>query len=284
MWAQLGRPRRTTVDPEARALLSTPTLPPVVAGMRGAGGAYVEAFADLVPAPAPTLVLPSPPGPPPPVPSWVKPQRETKSKNQVALARNAKLVAAANAAGTQYDFVLYGDSITRNMVDKAPDVWAKFFGHLRSAPLGVGGHTVEELSHRLAKGGEVFKVSPKVVGVLIGINNLKFDVSRGGDPAARVDSFLVPYLKAVYPQSRIMLLGILPNKERNVAPHNAKYKALAARHGIDYVECGADINPGSPADLADGTHPAPGGYVKMFTCLRPLVDAAVRGVAAPFVA
>lgn len=313
MWAQLGRPRRggtAQMDPTARALLSTPTLPPLVAGLRRGEGAYAEAFTNplvsesplppvpatvpLSSAPPPPLPLPlptspppstSPPPPLPAVPAWVRPQKETKGKNQVALARNARLVRAANAAGTQYDFVLYGDSITRNMVDKAPGVWAKFFGHLKAAPLGVGGHTVEELSYRLAKGGEVLKPAPKVVAVLIGINNIKMAGRRQvGDPAPNVDSFLVPYLKAVYPQSKIMLLGLLPNKTRQVAATNAKYKTLAAKHGVDYVDCSADINAGSPADLADGTHPAPGGYVKMFTCLRPLVDAAVRApnVAAPF--
>lgn len=263
-------------------------------GRRWTGGGAVEPAAptDLVGAPVPATaqpVVPAPRGgvvapisgeparPAMPIPAWVQgdPARESKSKNRAAGQRNAQFVARANAAGTRMDFVLYGDSITRNMVDKSPTVWSQYFGGLRAAPLGVGGNTVEELSWRVSRGKEVFRVPPRAVGVLIGYNNLKFGAGR--EPARRLDEFLLPWLKQVYPGAKVLLLALLPAKEHNTAVTNAAYRALAAKHGVTFVECGADINPNDTRDLEDGTHPAPGGYHKLFKCLRPAVDAALRG-------
>lgn len=295
MWSQYRPgPRRHDDDPHAVSLFNMPTLPPVVQGLRGRG--TTEGFlpfralrnlprATTAPAPnlqsavsaaAPVATQPLTPATPPPLPSWAKPQVEKKQKNIDAAAANRKIVAEANARGTRFDFVLYGDSITRNIRDKYQDVWTRFFGKLNTVPLGVGGHTVQELSYRLAKGGELLTTPPKVVGLLIGINNLKPHLED--DPAGMLDSYLLPYLKAVYPGSRILLLGLLPNLERDVAPTNVKYKAVAAKHGVDFVQCGSDIDPANVTHLADGTHPAAEGYARIFTCLQPVVNALVRRV------
>lgn len=49
-----------------------------------------------------------------------------------------------------------------------PNLWKQYWGDLEAAPLGVGGNTVEELTWRLALGGERFALPPRVAAVWIG--------------------------------------------------------------------------------------------------------------------
>jgi lysophospholipase L1-like esterase len=211
----------------------------------------------------------------PRIPSWVRgdPFLDKREKVVNAAKRNASIVEQANKSGARYDFVLYGDSITQRVGDKYMDVWKEHFGHLgRSAPLGVGGNTVEELSFRLSKGREKFAIGPRVVAVLIGVNNLR---SAENDPAPLLGEFLVPYIRAVWPDTTLLLLGILPVESHDVRPYNAKYEQIARKHGAVYLSCGDDIDPRNKRDMPDGVHPGPSGYKKLFSCLRRAVDKAI---------
>ena len=218
----------------------------------------------------------APPRKAPAVPAWVRgdPFKEKSTSRRAAAARNAKIVESANATGTRYDFVLYGDSITQYVGDKHMDVWKKYFGHLVAAPLGIGGNTVEELSYRVALGREGFAVGPRVVGILIGINNINH---AKNDPSEKLDQFLLPHLRATWPDSRVLLLGILPSTRAEVKPYNAKYKRIAEKHGAQYVSCGATLDPADTRFFPDGTHPSAAGYHAVYPCLRRAVDSALAG-------
>lgn len=231
--------------------------------------------------PAPVTRAP-PPQRAPAVPAWVRgdPFKETSESRRAAAARNAKIVEAANRAKIRYDFVLYGDSITQYVGDKYMDVWNKHFGHLRAAPLGIGGNTVEELSYRVALGRERFATGPRVVGILIGINNVNHGRAGSKDPSEKLDQFLLPYLRATWPDSRILLLGMLPCVRADVRPYNAKYRRIAEKHGAQYLACGADLDPADRRYFPDGTHPSAEGYHKVYPCVRRAVDAALSGGAA----
>ncbi len=228
----------------------------------------------------PQLAVPQPaPAPqraPPAVPAWVRgdPFKERNASRREGAARNAKIVESANATGEVYDFVLYGDSITQFVGDRHMDVWNKHFGHLRSAPLGIGGNTVEELSYRVALGRERFKVGPRVVGLLIGINNVNHTTQ---DPSERLDQFLLPYLRAIWPGSRILLMGMLPCSRADVTPYNARYARVAKKHGVRYVACGSALDPADKRYFHDGVHPTAQGYREIYPCLRRAVDAALAG-------
>lgn len=281
----MSTPPPPAADPNAQLLLAMPTLLPVIRQLKQyyeqqnqgeyaalldrAATAYQSTPAPVASLPALTTALTAPP-----VPDWVKgdPLKSSSAKRIKAATRNAQVVADANRAKTRYDFVLYGDSITQFVADKYMDIWKQYFGHLKSAPLGIGGNTVEELSWRLVRGKERFDRPPRVVGILIGINNLKW---AKNDPAEKLD-FLLPWLRATWPDTKVILLNVLPNATVKVGPTNAKYKRLAEKYGVQFATCGADINPTDTSQLKDGTHPAPAGYHKVYSCLRPLVDSALQ--------
>jgi len=218
--------------------------------------------------------------PKPPV--WVQgdPEKSPVLVRRLAGERNASIVQGANLKKEKYDFVLYGDSITMIAADKHMDVWNKYFGQkgMKSAPLGIGGDTVQKLSWRIALGKERFTIPPKVVGLLIGINNQGVDNT---DPAAKLYQFLLPYLKAVYPTTKFILIGLLPNnlgavRDKNRVKANANYKLLAKKFGLQYVDISKGLVPSDKTQFFDGTHPTGAGYEILYSNLQPYVMAALK--------
>lgn len=77
--------------------------------------------------------------------------------------------------------------------------------------------------------------------------------------------------QAAFPESKILVLNLLPRTSPHVGPVNTKLKALCDRRGIHWSTCGSDIDPRDPKQLYDGTHPAPKGADKVLRCLAPEV-------------
>jgi lysophospholipase L1-like esterase len=218
----------------------------------------------------------------PKIPDWVQgdPEKSPVFFRRRAGKRNADIVQAANRTNTKYDFVLYGDSLTMIAADKHMDVWNKYFGQngMKSAPLGVGGDTVQKLAWRISRGKERFDIPPKVVGLLIGINNHGVDNT---DPVALLYKFLLPYLKAVYPTTKFLLIGLLPNTiggdriQRRLTA-NAKYKLLAKKYDMQYIDISKGLVPSNKNQFFDGIHPTGAGYDILYRNLQPYVMAALK--------
>ena len=249
-----------------------------------------EKYYDYESPPVPPATIPTPP-------EWVQgdPEKSPVPVRCRAGARNARIVQTANTNNERYDFVLYGDSITMIAADSYMDVWNKYFGQngMKSAPLGVGGDTVQKLSWRVSLGKEKFAIPPKVVGLLIGINNIGLESS---DPAKYLDNFLLPYLKAVYPTSQILLISLLPQiywatKEKEnmrIAANNnymmlvkkyRTYSALTKKYNMHYIDISKGrgrLNPADTKQLYDGLHPTAAGYEIIYSNLRPYVMNAMK--------
>lgn len=231
------------------------------------------------------IIIPTPP-------DWVQgdPEKSPMAIRRKAGKRNASIVQTANEKNERYDFALYGDSITMFAAESHMDVWNKYFGQngMKSAPLGVGGDTVQKLSWRVSLGKERFAIPPKVVGLLIGINNIGLESS---DPAMYLDSFLLPYLKAVYPTSQFLLIGLLPQvywatkENMRIAANNnymmlAKkyrtYSAITKKYNMHYIDISKGLNPADTNQLYDGLHPTAAGYEIIYNNLRPYVMNSMR--------
>ena len=173
----------------------------------------------------------------------------------------------ANTAGP-LDCILYGDSITSFIHEdpKKQAAFTKFFPK-KALALGVGGNHVEQLAWRLAKGGEVPKYQPRMVCLLIGVNNLNYVRNDPSVPLA----WIISFLKTVMPSTKIVIMALLPTTEAPAAQlvksTNAAYEALAARMGVTYAACGQSIDPKSNM-LQDGLHPTASGYDAIFSELK----------------
>ena len=210
----------------------------------------------------------------PTLPSWASMrQLEAGSVQQQSYAGNRNLVLAANRAVPQrrYDFVMYGDSITAALRIDYGGVWERYFGGWRSAALGVGQSTIEELTWRVLAGGERFAEDPRVALVHIGVNN-----QWGTLPAAKL-GYLLSWMGAAMPGSRLVVLAMLPSRIPKVAAMNELLRKEVDRHkGVLWSTCGSDIDPWNERQLYDGVHPAEEGYSRLFRCLKPQLADVLR--------
>lgn len=219
------------------------------------------------------------------LPPWAKPLPGGRPIRVAYARRNKRTVAAENAAYQRPDVAIYGDSITAGIRVRQPAraVWDAYFGGYKTVVLGLGGSTVEELTYRLLSGHERLVRSPRVIILLIGINN---HPARQPELQSHM-AFLLSWLAATYSRSRIILLAPLPSVRpwylrldamwADVAARQvAAYKAAGRPAHLVFARCGALLDPRNPAFFHDGVHPAAGGYRRIFSCLAPIVNRAIQ--------
>ena len=200
-------------------------------------------------------------------------------------ARHAAAVALMQAR--QPEIVMLGDSIMHFWGGDpggehvggrrtAPEVWDRFFGTRRVVNLGYGWDRTENVLWRL-RHGEFEHVSPKVVVVMIGTNNIPLNtpVEIAAGIAAICDE-----IHQRSPASRILLLGIFPRGEKpdaNRATIDAVNQRIAGFEGrggvVTYLDIGdrflAADRSISQDLMYDFLHPTAKGYEVWATSMEP---------------
>ena len=158
----------------------------------------------------------------------------------------------------------------------APEVWDRFFTGRRVVNLGNGWDRTENVLWRL-RHGELENVSPRVVVVMIGTNNITLNTPD--DIAAGV-SAICDEIDQRSPATRILLLGIFPRGEKpdpNRAAVEAVNHRLAAFDGgggvVTYLDIGdrflrADRSI-SKEIMYDFLHPTAKGYEIWAAAIEP---------------
>jgi lysophospholipase L1-like esterase len=136
------------------------------------------------------------------------------------------------------NLLLIGDSITQNY-EKAnpPDenflpIWQQFYAPRHALNLGFSGDTTANLLWRLTN-GEIDGLRPAVAILLIGTNNTGHDHQNADQTIAGIKN-VIGTLAQRLPQTRILLLGILPSDVslEKTAADKAVNAWLAKRYGI----------------------------------------------------
>ena len=117
-----------------------------------------------------------------------------------------------------------GDSITAELEEKAQSVWERHFLPLRAAQIGIPADRTQNVLWRL-ENGAARGVSPEVVVLLIGTNNLFHNDDAG---VVRGISAVIDRLRASLPQSRLLVLGILPREAAPDAPLRGRIASIPA--------------------------------------------------------
>jgi beta-glucosidase len=173
------------------------------------------------------------------------------------------------AAQGHAPILFLGDSITDFFANGAgAPVWDTFLAPLGAVDFGIAGISTGHVLWQVAT-GQVAALSPNVVVLMIGTNNLTVGQSPQAVAAGIAD--IVAGIQAGSPGTRILLLGILPRGTTAadplrvaVAGVNTAIAGLADGQHIFYLDIGrAFLLPGgtlSPAAMADGIHPTLLGY------------------------
>ena len=157
------------------------------------------------------------------------------------------LKAAQDHPDTQ--LLLIGDSITNNYDKRNPPdenfqpTWKQFYEPRKALNLGLSGDTTANVLWRLDH-GEVDGLHPKVAMVLIGTNNTGWRRQTAEQTESGIDA-VVADLERKLPETRILLLGILPSgiSASKSDRDSAVNRYLAACYGenprVTYLDIGS---------------------------------------------
>jgi lysophospholipase L1-like esterase len=199
--------------------------------------------------------------------------------------RHAAIVALMKTR--QPEIVMLGDSIIHfwggepggegvQGRNTAPEVWDRAFAGRRVVNLGYGWDRTENVLWRL-RNGEFEGVSPKVVVIMIGTNNVKLNTV---DEIAAGVTAIVDEVHQRSRTSRILLLGIFPRgpkPDEARATVDAVNQRIAKLDGRDGVVTYLDIGPrfleadGSISKdvMYDFLHPSAKGYEIWVEAMKP---------------
>jgi lysophospholipase L1-like esterase len=198
------------------------------------------------------------------------------------LERHAQFLERARQG--DIDVLFLGDSITDRWSRVGEWSWLKL-APLKPANFGVEGECTEHLLWRLEH-GELDGISPKVVVVLIGTNNLFYFADEKPEWTARGIEKIIAEIRKRSPTSKVLLLGIFPRGEKDselrnaIAEVNRQIQHLDDGAHVRFIDIGAqflDANGNILADLMpDKTHPSAKGYASWYRALESVLSEMMR--------
>lgn len=174
-----------------------------------------------------------------------------------------------------------GDSITAGW-GSAAKIWNEHFGKYQPANFGISGDTTQNVLWRIDN-GELDGISPKVVVLMIGTNNIPkpaADILRG-------DTKIVEEIHQKLPDTKLLLLGIFPRgadpTNKGVAAMREKIKTvneglakLDDGNKTRYLDIGDKfLSPDGTLTkeiMPDALHPNAKGYAIWADAIQPLLD------------
>lgn len=165
-------------------------------------------------------------------------------------------------------------------------VWQKYYDPLLAANFGISGDETGNLLWRITEGGALNGFHPKVVVLMVGINNL----IRGQTPEHTAEgiTMVVGTVKSKLPDSRILLLGVFPCWQPATHPirekvkrTNALIRSLHDGHHVFYLDIGhVFIEPDGnilKEKLQDTLHPSEKGYALWAEAMKPYLAELLTG-------
>ena len=156
------------------------------------------------------------------------------------------------------DIIFLGNSITNG------GEWAELLRNPHAKNRGISGDTTQGVLDRLST---ITKGKPSKIFLLIGTN----DLSRGKsmDEIAKNVEKIVERVNPKFNK----FLGHM-NRQKDIAVLNAKIKAVAARHGVKYIDVYKSLvipstDVMNPEYTNDGLHLLGKGYLKWVEVLKP---------------
>jgi lysophospholipase L1-like esterase len=182
------------------------------------------------------------------------------------------------------DVVFLGDSITARWPRVGEWSWRKLAPY-KPANFGVDGDCTEHLLWRLEH-GELNAISPKVVVLLIGSNNVSYFADETPEWTARGVEKIVTVIQKRSPASKVLLLGIFPRDEkesrvrRTIGAVNREIQRLDDGARVRFVDIGdqfLDADGNIPAGIMpDQVHLSAKGYDLWYRSLESILPGMLK--------
>ncbi len=187
-------------------------------------------------------------------------------------------INALGAANPDLQVVFLGDSITQSLTgagdrlarDGGQRPIDRFYGERKAASFGLSGDRTEHLLWRI-ENGNFDALDPRLIVLMIGVNNINAGRNSGEDIAAGIEA-VVRLLRQREPQAELLLLGCFPTKEagswerRQWEILQQLLFPLGELDQVTYLDLrhsfvDADGQLSTRTMSADGIHLSPTGYV-----------------------
>ena len=129
--------------------------------------------------------------------------------------RHAEKIGAMKEG--EYELLMVGDSITHNFESIGEKVWKKHFEPLKALNLGFGGDRTNHVLWRLDHLPKP-KSPPKAAVVMIGTNNICWGSDKPREAADGVKA-IAAKLNNLYPEAKVLVLGVFPRRRELSHPH-----------------------------------------------------------------
>lgn len=182
------------------------------------------------------------------------------------------------AAKGEAQLLFVGDSITQGY-QWAPS-WEREIAKYNPANFGIGGDKTENLLWRI-QNGSTGKLDPKLVVMLIGVNNFGHNNDSPQAVFSGVKANLAQ-LQTSFPKAKILILGVFPYDENADSPNRARVTlvnemiATLAEDGVQVLDIGNTFlqEDGSISKdvMGDFLHPSADGYELMTEAILPKIQ------------
>lgn len=210
-------------------------------------------------------------------PSGITPTKRTIDYDWMSASAWEKMHAedVVVAQYDQVDLLFVGDSITAGW---DWSIWEKNFKPLKAANFAIGGDHTGNLLWRLQH-GTIGNIQPKLIVLLIGVNNIGALHETPEQTAAGVTK-VVQQLQLAWPNSKILLNAVFPFDQAPTSDNRNKIKKLnqiIAKLGDNKMIFFKDYGPLllqkdgsiSPDIMADFLHPTAKGYQVWADAMTP---------------
>ncbi len=180
--------------------------------------------------------------------------------------------------------VFLGDSITDRWPRVGEESWLKFAPY-KPANFGIEGDCTEHLLWRLEQ-GELDGITPKVVVVLIGSNNVFYFAEEAPEWTARGIEKIVGTIRKRSPAASVLVFGIFPRDgkdsriRKTITAINGELRRLDDGTRVRFVDIGdqfLDRDGNIPAAIMpDKVHLSAKGYAIWQTWLQSMLNELIK--------
>ena len=126
------------------------------------------------------------------------------------MSMHNRFVREAKSMSSKCELVFIGDSIIHGMLDK--EIWRQYFQPLGSLNFGIGGDSTQHVLWRI-QNGELEHITPKVVVLLVGTNNVAHTPSHTAANVVEGIESIVWYINGMNSSIKVLVLALLPRGE-----------------------------------------------------------------------
>lgn len=214
------------------------------------------------------------------VPGAADPSVPAERKDQIAHQLHEVFVQRGEDAPIGLLFI--GDSITALWrATWAQETWTNYFAKYEPANFGIGSDATQHVLWRITH-GELDGISPKVVVLLLGTNNIK---KNSPQSIAEADAMIIRIIREKLPKTKVLLLGLFPRAHKTDLPElqvpervkavNALLAKLDDGVNVRFLDIGNQLAPVgkvTPEVYSDGVHLTAKGLQIWAAAMMPLLQ------------